>query len=217
MKTKFDNRMSFCMRKTPEGLSSFIEYWAGIYKDSIEHRYENNIDKDLNSENIFELYHWKYGQKPTSENHQRTINNNYVSYLSKYKSCPPTQKELKVEYLNHLDKKGTAPVWNIFFLHVLSMNKNFNKNLNKYVYPIFDQHVYRAMYFIQPKDITQPKLFRELSSLNEQSRFTAYETYRDFYQNIEHDINPYLNKGDDKHGRKIDRALFCFGEFLIKG
>ncbi len=136
MKTKFDNRMSFCMRKTPEGLSSFIEYWAGIYKDSIEYLYENNIEKDLNSKNIFDLYHWKYGQEPKSENHQRTINNNYVSYLSKYKSCPPTHDELKVEYLNHRDKKGTAPVWNIFFLHVLSKNKHFNKNLNKYVYPI---------------------------------------------------------------------------------
>ncbi len=217
MKTKFDKRMSFYMRKTPEGLSSFIEYWAGIYNDRNENIYESNIMKDLTKKEIFELYHWKYGRKPKSKSHIKTINNNYVSYLSKYKSCPPTQKKLEVEYLNHLDKKGTAPVWNIFFLHVLSMNKNFNKKLKKCVYPIFDQHVYRAMYFIQPKDITQSKLFRELPSLNKQDRFTAYETYRDFYQNIEHDTNPYLNKGDDKHGRKIDRALFCFGEFLIKG
>ena len=215
MKTKFDKRMSFYMRKTPEGLSSFIEYWAGIYNDSNESLYEKNIKKDLNSENIFELYHWKYGQKPKSKSHVKTINNNYVNSLSKYKSCNPNHGKLKDRYLKHSKEGG--PVWNIFFLHVLSMNENFNKKLKKYVYPIFDQHVYRAMYFIQPKDITQSKLFRELPSLNKQDRFTAYETYRIFYQNIEHDTNLHLNKGDDKYRRKIDRALFCFGESLIKG
>ncbi len=213
MKTYLNKDVRFCMHLDIKGLCSFIDYWADIYDDPLEHLYEDNIEKPLTDESIVSLYTWKNGGKrffPT-----KTIESNYQPFLEKYRERPIEDEKLKNEFLNHQNPKGTAPVLNIFFLHILSKNPHLDM-MSSYVYPIFDQHVYRAMCFMEKKDSKQLKPFAELEDIHEQYRFKAYEKYRIFYKNIERDTREYLKKNGDPHGRKIDKALFSFGKFLKK-
>ncbi len=201
MKSKFDKRMIYYMplegkkAVNAKGLSRFIDYWAGVYYDKDESLYKDNIGQKLTQKSRRELFEWKNGGK-ISPLKTQSIENNYPLYS-------PVSKDLENRYLNH--KEGGGAVWNIFYLHIISPNE----------YPIFDQHVNRAMYFMQPKHFTQSKVFTDLQVLNKERQFKAYEAYREFYKDIKDDTRDYLKKDGDPYGRKIDMALFSFGKFLM--
>ncbi len=199
MKNYLNKDVKLCMSLDIKGLSSFIEYWAGIYFDTNETLYTNNIRKKLTDKSVEQLYLWKSG--PQFYSKERIKN-----YLNNYKTDLLTQDNLQDKYLNH--KKSGGAIWNIFYLHIISPEK----------YPIFDQHVYRTMRFMQAKDSKQSQPFTELEFCDNQYKFEAYEKYRTFYKNIESDTRAceFLNKTNDPYGRKIDMALFSFGAFLKK-
>lgn len=88
-------------------------------------------------------------------------------------------------YLNY--KKEGGAIWNIFYLHCLEPDK----------YPIFDQHTYRAMIYIKTGKII------EIKSTNKQKYEIYIKEYIPFIKSL---------KGFDN--RKLDKALFAFGQFL---
>ena len=88
-------------------------------------------------------------------------------------------------YLNHNASGGA--IWNIFYLHCLEPAK----------WPIFDQHTFRAMQYMKTGRIV------EIGSTNKQK----YESY-------EAEYIPFLRNFEEVSARKIDMALFAFGQFL---
>ena len=65
------------------------------------------------------------------------------------------------------------------------------------MWPIFDQHTYRAMKYLQTGAIV------EIASTNKQK----YESYTNEYK-------PFLTSLKQSDTRKTDKALFTFGQFL---
>ncbi len=90
-------------------------------------------------------------------------------------------------FLNHFSKGGA--VWRIFWLHCFQPNR----------FPIYDQHVHRAMTYIQSgKQVEIPADDRE--------KIKSYiEEYLPFYSEF--------NCAEDG-SRSLDKALWTFGKFL---
>ncbi len=169
-----------------KNLPVFIKHWVEIYEEQnkrVEHLYTDNIGKTLTDERIDALFIWKNGSK-ISKLKTKSIEDNY-------KIDPPSQG-WEARYLDHKQKGGQ--IWNIFYLHIVFPDK----------YPIFDQHVYRSMCFMQKEK--NPK---ELTLYNGEGKISEYNNkYRDFYACIKEIV------GDEN--RKIDKALFAFGKAIKK-
>lgn len=88
-------------------------------------------------------------------------------------------------YLNH--QKSGGAIWNIFYLHCLDQDN----------WPIFDQHTYRAMKYLKHGKII------EIGTTNKRK----YESYSGEYL-------PFLKALSYDNTRKLDKALFAFGQFL---
>lgn len=95
--------------------------------------------------------------------------------------------KIKDRYLSH--KLSGGAIWNIFFAHCLDPE----------TWPIFDQHTFRAMHYLKTGQI------QEIGKTNKQK----YEAYTQLYI-------PFINKLKESFNdsRKIDKALFAFGQFL---
>lgn len=94
---------------------------------------------------------------------------------------------LKERYLNH--KQPGGAIWNIFYLYCLAPNE----------WPIYDQHTHRAMKYMKTGKII------EIGKTNKQK----YESYQNEYI-------PFINSLSEIDHRKLDKALFSFGQFLKK-
>jgi hypothetical protein len=64
-------------------------------------------------------------------------------------------------------------------------------------YPIFDQNVYRAMHYLQTITI------KEIPSKNRDKQLSYIDEYLPFY-----------NDHESYEDRRLDKALFSFGQFL---
>jgi len=95
--------------------------------------------------------------------------------------------DLRERYLNH--KKGGGAIWNIFYLHCLNPAK----------WPIFDQHTFRAMHFLQSGKIC------EIGSTN-----------RIKYEQYQNEFLPFIEGFAQFNRRKTDQAFFALGQFLRK-
>jgi hypothetical protein len=157
---------------------------ASRYSDSErdERLYDPYIRKaDLRTdlEALKALFTWKNGGDRISEQKLASIRTNYFDHWSQ-------DNDLESRYLDH--NNGGGPIWNIFYLHCRQPDR----------YPIYDQHTYRAMLYIQEYAISEP--------LTERPKRFVYESYTQRYQ-------PFVAKiGRDL--RTIDRALYTFGQFL---
>jgi hypothetical protein len=162
----------------------FLDYWGSVYLYSDpEHlkeiKYTENINKPLTEESRRLLYEWKNGGK-ISNLKMQSIKKNYPLILE-------DDVDIKDRYLNP-DQSG-GPIWNIFYIHLLYPS----------VWPIFDQHVYRAMMYIKKQVLEEiPKKPAEI--------FTSY-------------INvyiPFVREFNEKSYKRVDEALYSFGQFLSK-
>ncbi len=153
----------------------FVNYWEQKYQDTIENLYNDNIKEELTKDRLLNLFRWK-NRTPLSEEKERSIINNYPLVFN---------GNLIDRYLTPSKQGGI--IWNIFYLHIRDPE----------LWPIFDQHVYRAMKYIQTKRIMEiPKNKTEIinSYLNE--------------------YIPFFNNFAEKSHRKKDKGLFTFGQFL---
>lgn len=159
-----------------QDLHAFLDHWSSKYKYKNDEKYTKNIGNPLTDESLRTLFEWKNGIENIATLKAQSIANNYTTSFSGDPSA---------RYLSH-QKSGSA-IWNIFYLHCLSPS----------TWPIFDQHVFRAMRFMKTGRI------QEIPKTNKQK----YEVYTQEYI-------PFLKIFDGIEQRKVDMALFAFGRFL---
>lgn len=159
-------------------IDEFLNHWAAQYGDlqKDEEMYSKFVGKPLTSESRRKLYEWKNGL-PLSTVKAESVEENYPLYFDK--------NRLRERFLNPDDKRG-GEIWNIFYMHCIDPDS----------WPIFDQHVYRAMHFMKNGRMNEIPDGRE----------EIFNTY-------EHEYVPCF-RSIDACSRKIDRALMTFGRFL---
>lgn len=163
--------------------AEFIDFWSSTYTDDDKLYYEN-IDGDLTAQRIRKLFVWKNsmrlsGRKATS------IESNFIGPWSMPKA-PPAESEIEV-LLDYYS--GGGPIWRIFWLHCLAPQR----------FLIYDQHVHRAMTFIQNGSISE-------IAYGDASKIEDYKTrYIPFHATFERGSN-----------RSVDKALWAFGRFLLE-
>jgi hypothetical protein len=166
-------------------LEKFVKFWSEVYDYESDHLYAKNISQPLTEERIRELFIWKNGGK-LSRLKEKSVSDHYVSNISKLAT---TSKDiLPDQWLKDFGTGGA--IWNIFFLHV--WNPKF---------PIFDQHVFRTMKFIQTGKVL------EIPSANARKAEIYLKEYLPFYNQLENELK-------NSQPRDLDRALWKFGQFL---
>lgn len=159
--------------------AEFVEFWSNFYPYD-DGPYDRSIS-NLNEENILALFKWKNGG-PLSLRKQKSVEQHYVQ-----PGCKVPADITAEQYLNEQCVTGGA-IWRIFWLHCCRKDE----------FPIFDQHVYRAMSFIQLGK------GEELAGMTDRKKIELYlNQYLPFYKSI---VQP--------NQRNTDRALLMFGQFL---
>lgn len=163
-----------------DSLESFISFWSKQYSYPKEHLYNENIN-NLTESGISHLFEWKNGTT-LSDLKRVSVKTNFADKLHELNVLP--DNTTAKEFLAHFDKGGA--IWRIFWLHCW-----------KQTYPIYDQHVHRAMSFI-------------MTGKNEE--IPTKDTDK---------INSYIEKYIEFHSRFsglddrcVDKALWVFGKFL---
>ena len=160
----------------------FVEFWSLRYEYPEEHRYLNNVGQELTEQRILELYRWKNGT-PLSNKKLESVHRNFVQRRGELEQLQPN---LTVnDFLAHFADGGA--IWRIFWLHCWQPNQ----------FPIYDQHVHRAMAFI-------------CNGIREE--IPQYSPRK-----IEAYINRYLPfhaRFAGLDGRAVDKALWAFGKFI---
>lgn len=169
--------MHLSFRITAKDLASFLHHWSSKYSFADEHKYTNNIGKPLTRKSLRELFEWKNGTGAAIANAKaQSIAANYPLTFN---------GDRRGRYLNHKETGGA--IWNIFYLHCLDPQ----------TWPIFDQHTFRAMHYMQTGRIV------ELAATPKKK----YEVYESQYI-------PFVSGLGAADRRTIDKALFAFGQFL---
>jgi hypothetical protein len=160
----------------------FIAFWASQYRYAQESLYTDNIGKPLTPDRIWELFEWKNGSRIAAPK-RRSIARNYIARLSEVRKLPANTD---AHAFLRLFSSGGA-IWRIFWLHCWRHED----------FPIYDQHVHRAMSFIEfgkTEEIPNSDTSKERSYL---------ERYL-----------PFHRKFACSDLRAVDRALWVFGKFI---
>ena len=186
----------FCVEFSKNSCKEFVDYWKEKYRYGNETVYKCHINKDLTKDykSLEELFVWKNGHKKLSGSKKDSIDEKIEWLKSESdKNCKKEQiiEKAKEKYLD--PKKGGA-IWNIFFLHCLAPDK----------WPIYDQHTYRAMMYIESKTGKIPE--------DENNNRKKYENYEEKYIPFFKRIIKECDK--ECEPREVDKALFAFGQFL---
>lgn len=160
----------------------FVEFWSLRYEYAQENLYLNNVGQALTEQGILELYQWKNGT-PLSARKLTSVHRNFVQRRGELAQLQPNVTAN--DFLAHFNNGGA--IWRIFWLHCWQPNR----------FPIYDQHVHRAMAFISngvPEEIPQydPR---------------KIEAYIDRYL-------PFHAQFAAIDGRAVDKALWAFGKFI---
>lgn len=166
--------------------AKFVEFWASQWgtkdRDEDEKRYIPHIGKPLTCESLSTLFRWK-NQMPLSAKKLRRVSD-FIKRLPELKKLPRTTAPKS--FLERFDEGGA--IWRIFLLHCWSAAK----------YPIYDQHVHRAMIFICEKRR------EEIGGWPDQKKI---ETYLDKYI-------PFFNRFSTDKSQEVDRAFMVLGRFI---
>ncbi|USN98072.1 MAG: hypothetical protein H6810_07735 [Phycisphaeraceae bacterium] len=165
-------------------IGAFIEFWEALYRYPLESIYAENIGKSLTPERIDALYTWKNGGKIAAKK--------AASIRAYYHDAPGRLDAIgdsaTVEALWQAIGGGGV-VWGIFMLHIWRPAR----------FPIFDQHVYRAMHAMKQTG------YKELDSLRESAKIARYrDEYLPFWAEL-------ASEGD---ARAVDKALWAFGKAI---
>ena len=158
----------------------FVEFWSGRYPRKNERLYMANIGKPLTPKRLMTLFKWKNGG-PIAEHKRMSIRRNYIE--SKPSPPPPQNRDAVLRFI----QLPGGVIWRIFWLHC---------HLPE-VFPIFDQHVYRAMHKLtagRPAEPPTSNLGKALAYVDE---------YRSFHASFE------LAKR-----KQLDEALWSYGKYL---
>lgn len=175
----------------PANPRQFVEFWSLRYEDANENLYIDNIEKklteELAKERILKLFHWKNGT-PLSDRKRASVDRNFIQRESELAQLQPNEsaKDFAKDFLARFTNGGA--IWSIFWLHCWQPAR----------FPIYDQHVHRAMVFIKTGA-------REEIPQDDPQKIDAYiDRYLPFHTQQFADID----------GRTVDRALWAFGKFI---
>ena len=124
----------FTLARTIVSHKDFVSSWAPVYEYKLELLYDRNIGKELNPTRIEVLFLWKNGGTIAARK-LASVRRNFVDRRGELDDLDEaTSAE---DFLRHFRNGGA--IWRIFWLHLWKPD----------LYPIFDQHVYRAMTWIR--------------------------------------------------------------------
>ena len=142
---------------------------------------EVNVSKELTDSRINDWFRWKNGT-PLSEAKQESVNRNFLLRRGELIGLEDRSAEILLSKFS----EGGA-IWRIFWLHCWQPTR----------FPIYDQHVHRAMRFIQtgePEEIPS----------GDNRKIRAYlEEYLPFHASFA-----------GLPQRAVDKALWAFGMFI---
>ena len=161
---------------------AFIDFWAARYTGYDDDFYEANVGQELTEVRILEWFEWKNGT-PLSGPKKNSVMRNFVARRDELAHL--AQQETVSKLLARFSEGGV--IWRIFWLHCWQPAR----------FPIYDQHVHRAMRFIQAG------VLEEIPG-RDPDKIRAYvEQYMPFHARF--------------YGlpqRAVDKALWAFGKFL---
>jgi hypothetical protein len=167
------------MELTDKNNDEWLAYWASRYAYPTPHLYERNIDNPLTPQSVVELFTWKNGT-PMSVAKAASVNANYVSAIG---LTPPFATVS--DGANYVSGLSGGAIWGIFWLHCLDSG----------LFPIFDQHTYRAMRVICSGTVV------ELPAYNPSKLRVYFAEYL-----------PFLRRFASSDSRLVDKALFAYGK-----
>jgi len=188
--------------RKPAELREFVEFWAsrffGYVTEKEEGLYVNNINTPVSShtdETLRELFFWKVGN-PYFGSQRDSIRANSVEQKDRVKGFP---SDISAKtFLEKEFPKGGA-VYRIFWLHCCYPDR----------FPIYDQHVHRAMTYIEWGKI------QEIGSSDPRKVEDYLNEYLKFYGKFTTLNLPFDKERDGIQGRQADRALWTFGRCLL--
>jgi hypothetical protein len=139
------------------------------------------LDSPLTPTRIHTLFKWKNSGKLAAKK-LNSVERNYASRSEELRNVPATTTAKEF-----LDKFGNGPIWRIFLLHCWQPHR----------FPIYDQHVHRAMEFIETG------MAREIAN----SESGVIKDYTDRYL-------PFWRRFSKTPDREVDKALWVFGKVL---
>jgi hypothetical protein len=163
------------------GYEAFIDFWAARYTGYDDDFYNANIGQELTEARILEWFTWKNGT-PLSQGKRSSVLRNFVARRNELTTL--RGDETASELLSRFNEGGA--IWRIFWLHCWQALR----------FPIYDQHVHRAMRFIEAG-------VREEIPGRDPDKIREYEHYIAFHARFE-----------GIHHRHVDKALWAFGKFL---
>jgi hypothetical protein len=163
-------------------LKAFIEFWEARYTGYDDDFYHANVGHELTEARILELFEWKNGTR-LSGSKRNSVTRNFVERRSELDQI--SRDETASALLARFSEGGV--IFRIFWLHCWQPAR----------FPIYDQHVHRAMRFIETG-------VREEIPDKEPDKIQAY---------IEQYI-PFHARFDSMPHRAVDKALWAFGKFV---
>ena len=166
--------------------ATFIDNWAKLYNYPNYERYEELLHLLVwKYDDLLELFTWKNGMQMSGKK-RLAFEKHIAAHIT-------TINRLKIQFdseeFNELFLLLPA-IWKIFLLHIINPG-----------YPIFDQHVYRAMIYIRQQNVL------ELPYSQDQ----RMRIYRNEYLSFFCDLKASCGDCSEK---VIDNALWAFGKFL---
>lgn len=168
---------------SPVGPDEFVRYWSGLYDYPNSGFYEDNVGKPLTTERIRGLFKWKNGGK-LPESSRQSVEVNFVERAPELEALSGDTDP--GSFLDRFAEGGA--IFRIFWLHLWRPDR----------YPIFDQHVYRAMRLVLVGRL------EEIPSYDPRK----IEAYIDEYL-------PFVRTGfQGLELRQVDRALWACGKIM---
>ena len=161
-------------------INQFIDCWSRFYEYGGDEIYFKYINKaQFTKDDIRELFKWKNGMPLSS------LKNNSLEtkIVPKLRLINELRKDRKITFQNIKKNFDDIPaIWRIFLAHIIKPDK----------FPIFDQHVYRAMIYLQTQKVEELKN-------NDKIKLQVYEhEYLKFFNANSKEITDY---------KKYDKAM----------
>lgn len=179
------------LTKQPTDMPGFIRYWKQHYQydpERTQELYLAVISKETYSEkDLHKLFEWKNGLNLSGKK-ENSLKKKILPHLDKINAF---KKQGESDF-NTIRKafKDVSAIWLIFLAHTI----------NKEAFPIFDQHVYRAMHYLETGVVS------EISDEKPDKLSIYQERYLPFYQQNRQYAESY---------KDWDEAFWAFGKFLV--
>jgi len=183
--------------------SQFVEFWGQFYaydvktvdtKERIDYFAELNIGSDLTEENVRRLLRWKYPRtmtdpkKKTGERNPTVVKVlSNLQMINKFRNGGISAEEMRLTAEQVFD---SGIVFRVFLLHIAK----------PHAYPIGDQYVFRAYSLHTGRP--EPKTWE------------TYAEYSDYFGRIAQAMAIPRTVNNLRNLKRIDNALFAFGEFI---